>query len=575
MSKVTSGLNRRRFLQGSASVATAAISGAGLSACNSNGSAVVGDADIAFLHGVASGDPLADRVILWTRVTPQDLESSVTVQWQLATDPGMTDVIASGSVVTQASRDFTVKVDPTGLMAGTTYYYRFASGDVQSPIGRTRTAPVGAVDRLRVGVVSCSSLAHGLFNAYRRVAERADLDVVLHLGDYIYEYGDGEYGDARSYEPAHEIITLEDYRLRHAQYKRDADLAEAHRQHPFICVWDDHETADNSYRDGANNHTEGEEGAWTDRLAFAVQAYYEWMPIRVVDPLNPLRIYRQFKYGDLAEFDMLDTRIIDRDREVLVDEGGMVNSSALNDESRTLLGEDQLQWLSDTLNASTAQWKFLGQQVMFGQLRIVGTPDLAQLLGDAGNTLRLLPVAGTGGVILNTDQWDGYAAERRRVWDIIRGGQSAPNVAINNVVVLTGDIHTSWVMDITEDPSNLLTYSPLNGNGSMAVEFVCTSITSPGLGLPAESLVSQLVPAVNPHMKYVNLTDKGYMLLDITAERAQAEYYFVPTIDVPDDREQLGAVFATVDGKNRVVAGEASVPRENPPALAPSAPVES
>lgn len=570
MSQRSSGLNRRRFLQGSASVATAAISGAGLSACNSSSdSGVGGDAQLAFMHGVASGDPLPDRVILWTRVTPQDTDAEVNVQWQVATDPEMLQVVASGSVTTQASRDFTVKVDPTGLMAGTTYYYRFASGDVQSPIGRTRTAPVGAVERLRVGVVSCSSLAHGLFNAYRRVAERADLDVVLHLGDYIYEYGDGEYGSARAYEPAHEIVTLEDYRLRHAQYKRDADLAEAHRQHPFICVWDDHETADNSYRDGANNHTEGEEGVWTDRLAVAVQAYYEWMPIRVVDPLNPVRIYRQFKYGDLAEFDMLDTRIIDRDREVLVDEGGMVNSAALNDESRSLLGDEQLQWLSDTLNASTAQWKFLGQQVMFGQLRLLGTPDLAQLLGEAGNTLRLLPVAGSGGLILNTDQWDGYAAERRRVWDIIRGGQSGPDVAINNVVVLTGDIHTSWVMDITEDPSNPLSYNPLTGNGSMAVEFVCTSVTSPGLGLPAENLVAAVAPAMNPHMKYVNLTDKGYMLLDITPERAQAEYYFVPTIAEVDASEQLGAVYATQNGENHIVAGEASTPRDNPPAPAP------
>ncbi len=187
MSQHHSGLNRRRFLQGSASVATAAISGAALSGCNASDGAVVGDGKLAFVHGVASGDPLPDRVILWTRVTPQDTAAALTVQWQMATDPDMLDVVASGSVVTQASRDFTVKVDPTGLMAGTTYYYRFSSGGVQSPIGRTRTAPVGAVERLRVGVVSGSSRAQGLFNAYRRVAGRADLGGVVHLGDYIYE----------------------------------------------------------------------------------------------------------------------------------------------------------------------------------------------------------------------------------------------------------------------------------------------------------------------------------------------------------------------------------------------------
>lgn len=565
-----SALSRRLFLQGSASLAGASL----LPGCNSSTSSVAAPpaSGVRFDHGVASGDPLPDRVILWTRVTPaKDHSGPLTVDWEIASDPAMSQRLDSGRVDTGPDRDFTVKIDPTGLAAGQTYYYRFAVGEVRSPVGRTRTAPVGPVERLRVGVASCSSLAHGLFNAYRRLAERADLDVVLHLGDYIYEYGNGEYGEARDYEPPHEIVALDDYRLRYAQYRRDADLQEAHRQHAFITVWDDHESANNSYRDGAENHTEGEEGTWTDRLAASVRAYYEWMPIREAEPGNPLRIYRRFTFGDLADFAMLDTRIIDRDEEVLMDEGGMINAAALNDESRRLIGEEQLSWLSDALNASTATWKFLGQQVMFGQLRLVAAPDLAELLTAAEGPLRLLPVAGSGGLILNPDQWDGYAAERRRVWDLIRGGQASPAVAINNVVVLTGDIHTSWAMDITEDPVNPLAYNPLTGAGSMAVEFVCTSITSPGLGLPpaAESSVEQLAPLINPHMKYINLQEKGYMLLDITPQRAQAEWYFVPTISEPSTDESLGAVFATEAGANHVVAGEPSAPRNNPPPLAP------
>jgi alkaline phosphatase D len=581
MARTQDSLNRRHFLQNTAGVAGVAASGTLLSACQggnktdaASNAANTSDTSFGFLHGVASGDPLPDRVILWTRITPVHESLAIgpiEVSWEMASDPAMQSVVASGTSLTQAARDFTVKVDPSGLAAGTTYYYRFSAAGAQSPIARTRTTPVGPVDRLRVGVVSCASLAHGLFNVYRRVAERTDLDVVLHLGDYIYEYGNGEYGSFRDYEPPHEILTLADYRMRYAQYKRDPDLQAAHHQHAFISVWDDHESADNAWRDGANNHTEGEEGAWSDRLAAAVQAYFEWMPIRQPDPNNPHRIYRQFKFGDLAEFDMLDTRIIERDQEVVINEGGMLNAQALNDETRSLIGPEQLAWLSDALRASTAQWKFLGQQIMFGQLHVVGTPDMAEILSPAGAQIRLLPVAGSGGLILNPDQWDGYTAERRRVWELIRGGQANPAVAITNVVVLTGDSHTSWAMDITEDPNNPLSYDPLSGEGSMAVEFVCPSVTSPGLGLPApaEALLQELAPSMNPHMKYIDLQQRGYVLLDITSERTQAEWYHVPTVEAEDPGETLNAVWVSFDGTHRLVAGSQSEPRTDAPLPAP------
>ncbi len=263
-----------------------------LPACGSSdgvGGRDPGGADLEFRHGVASGDPLADRVILWTRVSGLT-SGTADVTYSVWSDAALSQLVTSGTASTNALRDYTVKVDVDGLQPATTYYYRFGAGSAQSTVGRTRTAPQGATEHLRIGVVSCSSLAHGYFNAYRKIAERSDLDVVLHLGDYIYEYGTNQYGEVRAYE-----ASARDPHARglphasRAQYKQDPDLQEAHRQHPFINIWDDHETADNSWRDGANNHTEGDgaEGVWVQRKAWAIQAYYEWLPIRQVDPAQP------------------------------------------------------------------------------------------------------------------------------------------------------------------------------------------------------------------------------------------------------------------------------------------------
>ena len=264
-----------------------------------------------FQHGVASGDPLADRVILWTRVTPA-MAGAVAVDYVVATDPSLANIVAQASVTTDAALDYTVKVDVAALQPNTTYYYRFATSQAQSPIGRTRTLPVAPATHLRMAVVSCSSLAHGYFNAYRRIAERADLDLVVHLGDYIYEYGSGEFGNLRAYEPAGEAVSLADYRTRHAQYKREADLQELHRQHPMIAIWDDHEVANNSHAEGAQNHSEATEGAWPARVAAALQAYYEWMPVRVVDAGNLRKANRSFAFGDLVDLLMLEERLVAR-----------------------------------------------------------------------------------------------------------------------------------------------------------------------------------------------------------------------------------------------------------------------
>jgi len=277
-----------------------------------------------FMHGVASGDPLTDAVILWTRVTPLVLGGAVEVEWFIAEDPGLVSIVDQGRTSTGPWRDYTVKVEAHNLAPGSTYYYRFHALGIGSPAGRTRTLPIGDVERLRFAVVSCANWPFGFFNAYRLIAERTDLDAVLHLGDYIYEYANGEFGDGtplgRIPRPDNETITLSDYRTRHAQYKTDTDLQEAHRQHPFIAVWDDHESANNSWMHGAQNHNpELGEGPWFERRLASQRAYFEWMPIReqplVAACTERPQIFRRFGFGKLADLIMLDTRLYGRDRQ--------------------------------------------------------------------------------------------------------------------------------------------------------------------------------------------------------------------------------------------------------------------
>lgn len=529
-----------------------------LPGCNKDG--IYGDGSgggggagvVAFRHGVASGDPLSDRVILWTHVTPAT-DGAVNGTYVMATDPALTQRATSGTFTTDGSKSYTVNIDASGLSPGTTYYYQFESGGVKSLVGRTRTLPVGSIDRLRLAVVSCASLAHGLFNAYRRVADRSDLDLVVHLGDYIYDYATGEYGDARPYEPDGETITLSDYRQRYAQYRRDPDLMELHRQHPIVAIWDDHETADNSWRDGAVNHNEGE-GDWNARVGVALQAFYEWMPTRRVDPAQPRKNYRSFRLGNLAELVMLEERLLARDQQIpgVVEVSGaevvLVPIGEVQSDDRQLIGPEQEAWLATTLQQTPAKWKLIGQGVMFGQFKVAGLPELA-----------------TGGVYINPDQWDGYPQARSRVFDILTGeGGSAP---VDNVVVLTGDIHTSWSMDIATDPNNPLVYSAATGAGSIAVEFVATSVTSPGLDSFTPLL--PLVPVMNPHMKYVEFTRKGYLLLDVTPERVVGEHWYIDTIDTASTVETLGNAMQVADGENHLTSAEQTAPRANPPPRAP------
>lgn len=545
---VRKGPNRRQFFQQSGG-STAALAAAALMPM---GTALAADAVPVFQHGVASGDPLSDRVILWTRVTRNGPRRAVPVQWTVARDAAFTQVVLRGTAKTNPDRDYTVKVDAIGLQPGSTYYYRFKAEGAESPIGRTRTLPVGAVDRLRMAVVSCSNHAYGYFNAYRHIAARADLDLVLHLGDYLYEYGTNQYGTARPTEPATEITTLADYRMRHAQYKRDADLQALHRQHPMIAIWDDHEITNDAWTDGAQNHTEGAEGVWNERVNRALKAYFEWMPTRAVDPTDLRKNWRSFRFGNLADVVMLEERLAGRAQQLPAG-GQFTQTGAFTDATRSLLGSEQEAWVADTLRRSTTQWRFLGQGVMFAQLKGVGAANAAG-----------------GGAFLNADQWDGYQPARNRIYDIIKGNATTPGVG--NVVVLTGDIHSSWAADLTQDPNNPDIasggYNPATGEGSRAVEFVGTSVTSPGVNDPQGSTAAFL-RSQNPHFKYIDLMRRGYMLIDATPQRVVGEWWYVDTVASISNVQAFGTAFEVQAGTQRLVPSAQTTPRANPPQLAP------
>ncbi|MET0594869.1 MAG: alkaline phosphatase D family protein [Polyangiaceae bacterium] len=478
-----------------------------------------------FQHAVASGDPLSDAIILWTRVTTDDT-APVKVKWQIARDVAFADIAQRGEFTTDRDRDYTVKVDVTGLSAGTTYYYRFIALGGSSPVGRTRTAPSGGVSRLRFAVVSCSSYAHGYFHAYRSIAKRLDLDAVLHLGDYIYEYATAAYGAARPYDPPHEIVSLADYRTRYAHYRKDPDLQAVHRQHPFIAVWDDHESANNAWMNGAENHTPLTEGSWEERRTVAAQAYAEWMPIRELE--GPKKIYRALRYGNLAEIIMLDTRLWGRDEQV------PQSDPRAQDPYRQLLGQDQEAWLSDRLTKSTSQWKIIGQQVMMGQLPI----------------------------FFNNDAWDGYPAARTRFLDTIKANQT------NNVVVLTGDIHSSWAINLPMDPNDTTTYDRQTGVGSLAVEFVTPAVTSPGFPDALAETARQAALAT-PHIKFADVSKRGYVVLDVTPERTQAAWYLYTAPEQMTVNEAFAQAFATYDRENRLRQESAPAPDAPAPPGAP------
>ncbi|MFE1960343.1 alkaline phosphatase D family protein [Streptomyces sp. NPDC059479] len=498
----------------------------------------------AFLHGVASGDPLPDGVLLWTRVTPSSdavpgsgKGAETEVGWEVAEDREFASVVARGTTTARAASDHTVKADVRGLRQATAYYFRFTAGGTVSPVGRTRTAPASdaAAPGVRFGVVSCSNWEAGYFSAYRHLAARADLDAVLHLGDYIYEYATGDFPAAeyavRQHEPTHEIISLADYRTRHGRYKSDADLRALHAAHPVIAIWDDHEFANDAWSGGAENHTPGTEGAWADRAAAARQAYFEWMPVRASTEGT---VYRRLRFGSLADLHLLDLRSF-RSQQTTA------GNSAVDDPERTITGRAQLDWLKAGLAGSDAVWKLVGTSVMispvaFGSLPVHLLGPIAELLG--------LPEEG---LAVNVDQWDGYTDDRKELLGHLtqRG--------IKNTVFLTGDIHMAWANDV---PITAATY-PLSR--SAATEFVVTSVTSDNLDdilhVPAGTLsvvATAAVQLANRHVKWVDMDHHGYGVLDVTAERTQMDYYTISDRTDPGATASWARSYRTTSGSQRI-----------------------
>lgn len=543
-------MKRREFIKlgGQATVAGALLTQ--LSACssdddstNSNTLDKVDDlgyqGTAPFVHGIASGDPLHDRVILWTRITNDGSISatSIPVGYVIAADPELKNIVASGRALATSESDFTVKVDPKLPQPNTTYYYAFEALGYTSPIGRTRTIPnadlpASEVDRVRLAVVSCSNYGYGYFNGYADIAKQADISAVLHLGDYIYEYPEGFYRDQslieeRPIDPKNEIISLEDYRRRYACYRTDIDLQECHRQHPFIAVWDDHEIADNSWKGGARFHTDSK-GSYIERKMSAVRAYHEWMPIRD-DSSNELdsqlRIYRRFEFGKLFDLNMLDTRIFGREK---------LDATASNEPERQLLGLEQENWLYLNMlegKRRDATWQILGQQVI-----------LAPFKGASATN--------------SGDIWNGYASARDRLLNFIEDNN------IDNTVVLTGDYHASFAFDVCKNPFDASSYNPNTGAGSLAVEFVCPALTS--LAFPENNNG----PEANPHQKFNNQTDHGYMLLDITEQACQCDWYYTDTLTERDDSTRFAKGLYTQTKTNHLVEGSQSRPITKVAALA-------
>ncbi len=458
--------------------------------------------ETAFQHGVASADPLVDSVLLWTRVSPPEGETGdIDVFVEVSKSPDFAERVAVGTFTAKAAADWTLTLDQTELEPGTTYHYRFSALGRTSEVGRTRTAPAGATERFRVAVGSCSNFAFGHMHAYRHIADRTDLDAFIHLGDYIYEYAtDGigaSFGLYLPVDPPHECLTLDDYRRRYAHYRTSPDLRAAHGAHPVLAIWDDHEFANNPKLDGAGNHTEGDEGAWTDRVAAALQAHTEWLPTRMREGG---RIFRDLAFGDLAH-----VVLVDRQRRFLWPEA---------DDGDTYLGAEQTAWVKDRISAVTAQWLVLCTATSFTSRKANGS--------DGGS--------------FDGSAWDG--ASRREVLDAVA------EAGIENLVVVVGDIHRGEALDVAHDPSS---YDPATGSGSEGVEFACGSISSPGATAPTADV---------PQFFWSDGTRRGYLFLDISPAELRAEFWGYEDdakLDVATPQEQLLKAFTAAAGSHHLV----------------------
>lgn len=557
---MTKKMNRRELIQKTLAGFGALSLPISLTACGDDAdSNTQPNTQVQFLHGVASGDPLQTQVIIWTRVTPSDSSVRLEVQWDVAKDADFKHITATGKVLTTAAQDFTVKVDVTGLAAGQVYFYRFKSASTYSITGQTKTLAT-QVQSVQFAVCSCSNYPAGYFHVYKEMAKQ-DVDVVIHLGDYIYEYGMGGYateeavemGRALADDNSLEIIRLDDYRKRYALYRLDPDLQAAHQRHPFIVIWDDHELANDTWEKGAENHQSDTEGDFLERKLAALAAYFEWMPIRPIDDQH-IKIYRQFDFGTLVQLTMLDTRIIARN--VQLDYANYMTATGLDiakfqadliNPARTLMGVEQRNWLLQKLQQSTATWNVLGQQILMSKMFVpaellmslaeitAGNPSPETLNKITTQITELLKIkarmdAGDPTVSpeekarlavtapYNLDAWDGYFAEREILYGTLAQLKK-------KVVVLAGDTHNAWASDLSSKDGVLV-----------GVELATSSVSSPGLekylSIPMQQLqafefaFTSLIEELN----YCNLNQRGYLKVRFTAEQVQADWIFVDSI---------------------------------------------
>ncbi|KQP18178.1 alkaline phosphatase [Pseudorhodoferax sp. Leaf267] len=548
-------LSRRRFMRGAMRLAMAVGAGGALSACGGGGGDDAGDApppsetaSEAFVHGVASGDPLSDRVILWTRVTPS-APGNFSVGWEVASDASFGAILGRGTATTGPAQDYTVKVDVAGLLPATVYHYRFTYGAERSAIGRTKTLPTGSVSQVKLAVLSCANFPAGYFNVYADVAKRGDIDAALHLGDYIYEYGLLGYASQTAFitdresSPRQEILTLADYRQRHAQYKSDPDLRALHAAMPLIAVWDDHDVADNTWSGGAGNHDASSEGSFAARRAAAVQAWQEWLPVRVPDAANPLKIYRSFDFGTLASLHMLDTRLIGRDEQLKLPD--YLEGVGLG-EGRQLLGLEQSAWLTAQMTASTATWQVLGQQVLMARMEIplsIASSFTLETLAEytlAKSTPEPLRSDAQRALVdqrrapYNLDAWDGYPAARESVLATARSLDK-------NLISLAGDTHNAWASDLTDAAG-----SPVG------VEFATASVSSPGfervLPLISSAVLEDAFPDMVPDLRYAECSHRGYVVLTLTPSEARGEWVQIDTVWSRDYQARTVKTLRTLPG---------------------------
>ena len=604
MAKVTRRGALAAFAGGAAATATAA--------CGATTSvrAPRYDGAMSFKHGVASGDPGQDRIIIWTRATPEG-GGDVPVRWIVARDRDLKAVVQTGEITTTAERDYTVKIDVQGLRPNQRIYYGFLCGNRRSPIGKARTLPRGGVDELKLGVVSCSNYPFGFFNVYEALAKRTDIDAIVHLGDYIYEYGLNGFGGetglqlGRLPKPETEIITLGDYRARHAQYKEEPELQAAHAACPWIVVWDDHEVANDSWNGGAENHNpENNEGDWGARKRAALQAYYEWMPVR--DPVAGgafEAINRSFQFGDLCTLVMLETRLLARTKQldyakdltpammawdfsdpaapkpaapgtagvrmlptlfefvagqphpitdwarvsridprnppagvVLLPDVELFKRTKLADPSRALMGQAQEDWLKAQVTSSRAAgtvWQVIGNQTVMARVTapdFSGLPpaivaQLEKLQPGIGAFLQLTKLK----VPFTLDSWDGYPAQRTRLYNILTTADANP-------IVVSGDSHVAWANELMSD----------DGKTRVAVEFAGTSVTSPGAGDYIKNTGVDIAKAftdANPEVKWHDPLHRGYIVLTLKKAEAVADYYTVSTVVSMEYQTALAASF--------------------------------